>query len=433
MRHFVLTTALALTAASITTTVATSDVHACGGCFAPSQTVQVVTDHRMVMAIHPDEAFLWDQIRFTGNPADFAWVLPVSGNVTVDVAESSFFDVLDASTAINVQGPIIRTTCGGGGGGLGAFANSPSARGAEDQSTDAGVTVISMQTVGPYETVTLRSTDAMSLTTWLQSHSYAIPDSIQPTIQYYIDHHSDFVALRLAPGEGVQAMQPIRIHYDSANTTLPLRMVSAGISDKVGISLWVFASGRMESMNYANATIDQSQLAWDWDTNSSNYAELFDSTLAATAGGRAWITETTNQAGNYGLSDTMASDDWRLATRGTFGRGNATWITRMRTNLLARFLDGDLVLQASAADAPIANIMRTQLERGTRPVPNCPSEVVVGSGGNGVTCSVSRVGDRRSRSGNTAGLAFAALGLAAFTMVVLRARRRRLARRDGTR
>jgi hypothetical protein len=38
---------------------APSAAEACGGCFGPSQTVQVVTDHRMVMAIHSDETILW--------------------------------------------------------------------------------------------------------------------------------------------------------------------------------------------------------------------------------------------------------------------------------------------------------------------------------------------------------------------------------------
>ncbi len=396
---------------------------ACGGCFAPSQTVQVVTDHRMVMAVHANEAFLWDQIRYTGAPQDFAWVLPVSGDVQIDVASSQFFDELDAATAVRVRGPVNRTSCGGGGGGLlSASATRGDPSSGTEASEDAGVVVISQQVVGPYQTVTLRSSDATALTTWLQSNDYTIPASIQPVIQFYIDRHTDFVALRLAPGEGVQAMQPIRIRYASANVTLPLRMVSAGVADKVGITLWVFAAGRMEAMNYGNATIDPAQLAWNWTTSSSNYIDLFTQTLANTAGGRAWITEGSQQAQSFGIYpgrfSTTSAQDWQTAT----GNGSFLWITRMRSDLAARFLDGDLMLQASASNATVSNTPQTSLEIGARPVPNCPARVSIGGGGATFTCDTSRVGARSARVPWHGG---AALTLAA-ALAALNARRRRV-------
>ncbi len=382
-----------LSAGLCLTLVAPRVAQACGGCFAPTQTVQVVTDHRMVMAVHANEAFLWDQLRYTGAPQDFAWVLPVSGDVQIDVASSQFFDELDSVTAVRVQGPILTTTCNGGG--LRSF-GAPNLAGSET-SADAGVTVISQQVVGPYQTVTLRSSDATALTTWLQSNDYSIPVSIQPVIQFYIDRHTDFVALRLAPGEGVQAMQPIRIRYASANVTLPLRMVSAGVGDKVGITLWVFAAGRMEAMNYGNATINSGQLAWNWTTSSSNYTDLFTQTLANTAGGRAWITEGSQQAQSFGIYTGrfgMASaQDWQTAT----GGGAFSWITRMRSDLLARFLDGDLVLQASASNATVSNTLQTTLEIGTRPIPNCPAPATIGGGGATFACDTVRVGGGGAR------------------------------------
>jgi hypothetical protein len=59
---------------------------------------------------------------------------------------------------------------------------------------------------------------------------------------------------------------------------------------------------------------------------------------------------------------------------------------------------------------------------------------VISSGGNGVTCSVSRVGERRNTQGSTRIAAFTALGLAATaTLLARRRRRERLARRDATR
>ena len=76
---------------------------ACGGCFAPPEINQVVTDHRMVMAVHADHSILWDQIRYTGNPAEFAWVLPVNGEIDLQVANGDFFTQLDQATTVTVR------------------------------------------------------------------------------------------------------------------------------------------------------------------------------------------------------------------------------------------------------------------------------------------------------------------------------------------
>ena len=61
---------------------------ACGGCFAPIDPPTVVSGHRMVMSISPTQSVLWDQIQYTGNPADFVWVLPVpSSDAKVELSE----------------------------------------------------------------------------------------------------------------------------------------------------------------------------------------------------------------------------------------------------------------------------------------------------------------------------------------------------------
>ena len=83
--------------------------------------------------------------------------------------------------------------------------------------------------MGPYETVTLRSTDDDALRAWLKSHDYAIPDSIAPTIDAYVREGFDFIALRLRPGCGERSMQPVRVVTKGADPTLPLcQMGSSG-------------------------------------------------------------------------------------------------------------------------------------------------------------------------------------------------------------
>ena len=89
--------------------------------------------------------------------------------------------------------------------------------------------MLSQSVIGPYETVTLESSDPSALDSWLTVNGYAIPDSVRPTIAAYVAEGFDFIALRLAPGQGVQAMQPVRVVTQGADPTLPLRMVAAGV------------------------------------------------------------------------------------------------------------------------------------------------------------------------------------------------------------
>ena len=63
--------------------MAADKAEACGGCFAPPETVTELDSHRMVVALSPTQTTLWDQIQYQGNPSEFVWVLPVPSEQTV--------------------------------------------------------------------------------------------------------------------------------------------------------------------------------------------------------------------------------------------------------------------------------------------------------------------------------------------------------------
>jgi MYXO-CTERM domain-containing protein len=332
------TRALVVLAAVALPTVTSRDADACGGCFGPSETNQVVTDHLMVMALHGSESILWDQIRYSGRPQDFSWVLPVQGDATLELAEGAFFDTLAAITAPTVTAPT--PVCPGAG--RGAFSGDSTA--SLNAAESGGVQVLSTAIVGPYMTTTLRSSDADALTTWLRANSYVIPASIEPVIRHYTDLHMDFIALRLRPDEGVQAMQPVRVRFATPSPVLPLRMVSAGIADKVGISLFVVSEGRSEAMNFPNALVDRARVAWDYASASSNYPAMFRAAIAP-SGGRAWVTEAAIPADgiSFAFRNNGGFADWGVAGA-TLSR---PWVTRLRADLPASALDRDLQLQAA--------------------------------------------------------------------------------------
>ena len=87
-------------AAIAVTTIDPRDASACGGCFVPPVQTErtVVTDHRMAFAISTQQTVLWDQIRYAGDPREFAWVLPVRPGSKIELSTDAWFAALDAST-----------------------------------------------------------------------------------------------------------------------------------------------------------------------------------------------------------------------------------------------------------------------------------------------------------------------------------------------
>jgi len=281
------------------------------------------------------------------------------------------------------------------------------------------VTVIGQQTVGPYDTVQLQSTDPNALNTWLTANGYAIPTSVQPTIAAYVNEGFDFLAMRLAPGQGVSAMRPVRVTSSGAGLALPLRMVAAGTGATVGVVLWVIGDGRYDTQSFASFTISPSELVWDWSTNQSNYTTIRAQKEAA-LNDAAWQIESALQISPYQIEQPVLyapndylpipADDGGADGGGSAGETadqvrqddidmlfpganqNEVWITRMRADLSHAALANDLVVQASATQTVLSNFYQvTQSVNAPTcpPVPNpCPPcNTGSSSGGGGSTSS----------------------------------------------
>ncbi|MFO0557888.1 MAG: DUF2330 domain-containing protein [Polyangiales bacterium] len=366
---------------------------ACGGCFSPppmvsggggSTNIQTVTDHRMVLSVSSTQTTLWDQFSYSGNPSEFAWILPIrSGpDVRVEIASDAFMERVAQVGVVRVEAPTTPTrrcgqcvpasafpqcasrTGGFGGGPRDASTQSIDAASAPYDAgspSDTGVTVLREQVVGPYAVATLRGTDAGSLRAWLTTNGYAIPASIEPTLMHYISRNMDFVALRLRGGEGIRRMAPIRVVMPGSQPVLPLRMVAAGISDKVGLLLTVIAESRMEAQNFANFTVASDDLVWDFAAQ-RDAISIYRETVRAKerALGAAWQTESTTSiertsaqwAFRAPFSEGMI-DDAGVGVRDVdvalLGMTAPTLVlTRMRAELSGPQLDRDLALAASA-------------------------------------------------------------------------------------
>jgi Uncharacterized protein conserved in bacteria (DUF2330) len=415
--------------------IAERDARACGGCFVPpSQNVDSqITGEQMIFSISTLQSTLYDEITYSGSPSTFAWVLPIKGKADVGLSADVLFATLNQLTASTVEQPPTNCppppTCyeNGFGG-----ASTPTGAAADAGGAASLVTVITQEQVGPYETVQLSSKDGSALTNWLTSNGYNIPASDQPSIDHYVAEGMDFLALKLVPGKGVNAMQPVRVTIPGAYPVLPLRMVAVGTGANTGITLWIVAEGRWEPKNFPFFTITDSELAWDWNTDLSNFEQVRQSKAAAFHGA-GWLlessidlsqysfTESVQQAqqyleysskpvGGYTLpapGSTITGDAGRAdggiegglaeastateeaSTGGDAGeeaallaaaqndvdvlfagiKGGTARVTRLRGDIAHTALKDDLVIQASANPAEISNIYNTTQEIGQ---PLCP-------------------------------------------------------------
>lgn len=415
----------------------TRQAEACGGCFHEppqpmTQSVTVVTDHRMAFAVSKTATTLYDQIRYQGDPAKFAWVLPIAGTVEVGLSADVLFGSLDLLSQTEIVIPQLPPcppppSCpgddygfgdyGGGGCSCGAArgdsfaATDGGAGGAEDAAfaADAGakpVEVTKQEVVGPYETVQLKASDPAALETWLANNGFELPSDVKPIVEAYQSEGFGFLALKLLPGQGVAAMRPIRVTTAGAGLALPLRMVSAGTGATVGVTLWVVAEGRYEPANFGTFRVADADLVWDWATRSSNYAKLradetakglgavfeVESSLdipraqleaLILSGGRGYgmapagadylpITDPMDPKKVLETADQVRDDDLQHLLSGMNQIGR---VTRLRADLAHAALAKDLELSATMDQSPLTNVrnVASDVNRPACPTyPPCP-------------------------------------------------------------
>jgi len=272
-------------------------------------------------------------------------------------------------------------------------AGNGSLGGTTSEDAGAGVTVLGQSTVGPYDTVQLKSTDPNALDNWLTANGYTVPAAVAPVIANYVQEGFDFLALKLQPGQGVSAMRPVRVTSAGAGLALPLRMVAAGTGATVGITLWVIGDGRYEPQNFKSFVISPSELTWDWNANSSNYTSVRSAKEAALQNA-AWQIESSQDLSPYQVENPVlysgAANDYLPVPADDAGAAgetadqvrqddlstvfpdlqNSVWITRMRADLAHAALANDLVVQASADQTPLSNFYQV-----TKSVnaPTCPA------------------------------------------------------------
>jgi hypothetical protein len=243
-----------------------------------------VRSHRIALSVAPDRTVLWDELSYTGAPADFLWLLPVRGDATFEVANPAWFDALEAATRPRVGA--LRPECvsvdtGGGCACMGPVTEAPFPT---DTSAPLTVQVLRTNTVGPYRMNLVRASDPGALASYVTEGGYVIPPGFESTIESYIADGYDFIAASLRPNAGVVDMKPIRVATKGGTPLLPMRMLAAGAAPIVSVELYVIGEDRQTLPELSEVFLERGRLTWDGRLGGSNYESLESAALAENDG-----------------------------------------------------------------------------------------------------------------------------------------------------
>ena len=135
---------------------------------------------------------------------------------------------------------------------------APTAAAPED---DTGVTVEASFAVGEYDIVILSARDSSGLDTWLRREQYNIPEGAGEVLRPYVEAGTKFFVAKVDVERaefvnGKAVLSPLRVHYDSSEFSLPVRLGLLNSDGEQDLLVHILSRNtRYEVANYQNAFI----------------------------------------------------------------------------------------------------------------------------------------------------------------------------------
>ncbi len=253
---------------------------ACGGFFCSAQPVDQQAE-RILFVDHGDGTITsYVEIAYQGEPEGFAWVVPVPSVPELDTWYGRAFNGLDLATQPQFQVPW----------GCFAEADAGGAAGGAPPGARDDVDVLAQERVGPFDTVTIQSQDPRALVEWLRANGYRILPAMEPFVALYTAEGMKFLAMKLAPGEDTDSIEPIKMTYAGMAPAVPLRLTSVAAQLEMGVKIWILSDRRYGLVNGENLLIDDADLRFDPWTWTTNYVPLV-ARMVDDADGKAFVTE----------------------------------------------------------------------------------------------------------------------------------------------
>lgn len=279
---------------------------ACGGFFC-SQTPVTQAGEHLLFAVDRDSegnamVTAHIQVQYTGNAADFAWVLPLPNVPELSTGSNSIFTTLRQLTEpvhyVQWQNDVGQCEGWGGvrSGGFDADgAGAPSANEADGDADPPSVQIVSQEQVGPYETVVIRSLDgdARELLTWLEDNDYIVPEESLPTLQSYVNDNHVFLGLKLANDRSAGDITPIVARFVEDVPCIPIMLTAIAANPDMPIYAWVLGPSGVTSVgDYYEVQVNPAAIDWfrgSW-WGQSNYSAVATRAVDE-AGGKGFIRE----------------------------------------------------------------------------------------------------------------------------------------------
>ncbi len=155
---------------------------------------------------------------FSGDTADFGYVVPLPSAPTVAAAEEGLFEALDRAIEPEVRHESVTEWE------VGWFFGPPGDGAEMMAGAKGGVEVLMHGRVGAFEVAVLRADDPAALTQWLNAHSYVFDDAATKWAARYVEAKFVFAALRIRTGDedaGAAQIHPVRFGFETDRAFLP--------------------------------------------------------------------------------------------------------------------------------------------------------------------------------------------------------------------
>ncbi len=238
------------------------------------------------------------QIQYMGDPAKFAWVIPVNAVPDFSIGSEllftnllagtvptySFTNVLDCEQRDRPDVGCARLASDGG------VDSGNLTAGEFGDEGEPGPTIVKREIVGAYEIVVLQGGTAQELYDWLDTHGYAQDPDAPPILQEYLGEGFYFAAARLVQGAGVDELQPLVMTYAGTQPCVPLRLTRIAAVANMPIRVFTLAHARSVPVGYRHVEINEARI--DWANIATNYMEVVRNAIDTPgADGRAFVTE----------------------------------------------------------------------------------------------------------------------------------------------
>ena len=334
------TLVVVVAALSFSSVVWTPPARACGGMFCSSTSPTPIDQsaEKILFEVNDDGSVTATvEIKYNGNPRDFAWIVPVSGTPDfVEVAQKDELLLLDQATRPSILPPT--TVCSnppaqpiGFGCSSDSLSRGVDAAEAETDTGFDGVEVTQYPSVGPFDDIAVvAGGDPNALVSWLVEHDYQVSDEMRPFIEAYTLEGYSFLATRLRADAEVKDMVPIRFHCPQPNPEIPLRLTAIAAEPDMGFLVFVVGPERYELLNYANVNVPLESL--QTSNGVTNYFPLV-SKIIDEAGGRGFVVERAEDT----AATLAVSANTFLGTEGEEAARNAVEAVLRRQRFVTRF------------------------------------------------------------------------------------------------